>query len=120
MAEPTEPETTGSNGRRAQLPELAEAERAERRRMIEAMEEAHDFPGFYKVVVIAESDDGFRASLVQLVEVSQAEAPYRMQQRPSRRGTYVAYHLELYVETAGEALNRKSLLAQLEGVRVLI
>jgi putative lipoic acid-binding regulatory protein len=70
--------------------------------------------------VIAEAGADFLDALRQLVEVAQADAPYRISRRDSRQGTYVAYHLEIYVFTADEALERKSLIAQLEGVRVML
>lgn len=108
------------NGHSVPVPAPDDGRPGEQERMIAAMEEQHDFPGFYKVVVIAEAGDAFHAALRQMVEVIQAEAPFRIGRRDSSRGGYVAYHLEIHVDSARTALERKHLIARLEGVRVML
>jgi len=88
--------------------------------LVAAMEQAHTFPGFYPVVVIGRHDDGFHDRLRSAVILAQGSAPFTLRQRPSSHGQYVAYHLEIYVDTARVALDRKGYLAAVEGVLWLL
>ena len=90
------------------------------RRILEAMEEAHDFPGYYPVVVIARSSDGFEADLQATLAAEQGGAPFRIRERSSREGNYVSYRVELFVATPEAALARKLTLASLSGVLLLL
>jgi putative lipoic acid-binding regulatory protein len=90
------------------------------RRILEAMEEAYDFPGFYPVVVIARSSDGFEADLQATLAAEQGAAPFRIRERSSREGNYMSYRVELFVATPEVALSRKATLATLNGVLLLL
>ena len=108
------------NGHSVPVPASEDGRSGEQERLIAAMEERHTFPGFYKVVIIAEAGEDFHAALWQMVEVIQSESPFRLSRRDSSKGGYVAYHLEIHVESARAALERKHLIAGLEGVRVML
>ena len=92
----------------------------ERQQMLDAMEEHYDFPGEYKIVVIAKSGEGFRARLIAHLEIYQAGADYDLRERPSRKGNYIAYHLRIHVVSAEVALERKHTISLLEGVHVML
>lgn len=108
----------------------------QRTEMIAAMEAAHAFPCHYQVVVIAPAGEAFRLSLVALVRDLQApdvadadasepspeavESLFRIEERTSREGNYVSYHLELFVGSAEVALHRKDRISALEGVRFML
>jgi putative lipoic acid-binding regulatory protein len=104
---------TGSNGHD---PAALEAEH----RIRAAMEDAYGFPGFYPVVVIARQGPDFEADLQATLAAEQGGSPYRIRERTSRKGNYVSYRVELYVETAQAALDRKAILAELPGVLLLL
>jgi hypothetical protein len=92
----------------------------EEQRLVDAMEGAHEFPGFYPVVVIARHGLGFEAELNASIAAVQGEAPFRIRERSSREGNYISYHVELYVESALEALERKAVIGGIAGVIVLL
>jgi putative lipoic acid-binding regulatory protein len=108
----------------------------QRLEMIAAMEAAHTFPGHYRVVVIAPAGEEFRLSLLALVRTLQAEdltdaddsgassevvdSLFRLEERSSREGNYVSYHLDIYVTSAEIALQRKDRISALEGVSFLL
>ena len=48
--------------------------------------------------------------------LAQGTEPYTIRQRQSAQGRYVAFHLELYVDTPRTALARKTMLAAVDGV----
>lgn len=96
------------------MPELDEATR------IALLEEHHEFPGFFPVVVIASRSETFHAELVAIVSDAQGDDPYRVHERPSRKGTYASYRVEMHVADARTALSRKELLAGLPGIFALI
>ena len=87
---------------------------------IEALELAHEFPGYFPIVVIARQDEGFTGRLEALVAELQGAAPHRSSQRSSSRGGYVSYRLELYVDSAAEALIRRASLSEMPGVVMLL
>jgi putative lipoic acid-binding regulatory protein len=88
--------------------------------LILAMEEAHEFPGYYPVIVIAQQGEDFRALLYQTLSVTQGQAPFEVTERPSRKGTYISYRIEIFVESARSALDRKLVISSLEGVLYLL
>jgi putative lipoic acid-binding regulatory protein len=88
--------------------------------LLMAMEEAHTFPGFYPVVVIGRHEDSFYDRLQEAVQLTQGSAPFTIRERKSSHGRYVAYHLELFVDTARLALARKAELAAIDGVLWLL
>lgn len=88
--------------------------------ILDAIERAHEFPGYYPIVVIARREVAFEARLHAAVESSQHGAPYRIRERQSRQGNYSAYRVEIYVESAEMALARKAALAALAGVLLLL
>ncbi len=110
----TMPRPTPGNGRGHP------AELEQERKLLAAMAEAHEFPGYYPVVVIARRGEGFEATLRALVAAEQGSAPYRIKTRSSRNGSYVSYRVEVYVADAVVALARKASLSALEGVLVLL
>lgn len=87
---------------------------------IAALELAHEFPGYFPVVVIARREEAFEARLEGLVVELQGAQPYRMRRRASRQGTYMSYRLELHVQTARDALGRRARLAELPGIVMLL
>lgn len=87
---------------------------------IAALELAHEFPGYFPVVVIARREEAFEARLEHLVVELQGAQPYRMRRRASRQGTYMSYRLELHVRTAREALGCRARLAELPGIVMLL
>ena len=89
-------------------------------RIHQAMDDEYGFPGYYPVVVIARQSLNFEAHLQATVAAEQGERPYRIRERPSREGNYVSYRVELYVDTAQAALDRKAVLADLPGVLMLL
>ena len=88
--------------------------------IVAAMESQHAFPGYYPVVVIARRGEGFEERLRGAIEAQQGEAPWRLTERRSRQGNYVSYRVELHVDDARTALQRKAVLAELSGVLVLL
>lgn len=92
----------------------------EHQQMLDAMEEHYDFPGDYKIVVIAKVGEGFKARLVAFLEANVQEGGYRMRERKSRKGNFVSYHLHIHVISAEIALERKHAISRLEGVHVLL
>jgi len=95
-------------------------EDAEETRLIEAMEGAHQFPGFYPMVVIAHEGDAFRALLKATLALEQGDAPFRISERPSRMGTYISFRVEVFVASAQVALARKGVIAALDGVLFIL
>ncbi len=91
-----------------------------RQQMLDAMAERHPFPGYYPVVVIGLASEDFRLALVALLEAHDSVDDFRFSERPSSRGTYISYHLEVFVPHAEGALSLKESLAVLEGVRALL
>jgi putative lipoic acid-binding regulatory protein len=91
---------------------------SENRRLavIAAIESAHTFPGFFPVVVIARRGEEFEDRLSAALFAAQGTAPFAIRQRASSGGNYVAYHVEVHVESASVALDRRDALARLEGV----
>ena len=84
--------------------------------LLAAMELSHIFPGFYPVVVIGQHGTGFEERLRGAILVVQGSEPFTIRERQSAQGRYIAYHVELYVDTARTALSRKTMLAEVEGV----
>lgn len=84
--------------------------------LLAAMELSHTFPGFYPVVVIGHHGTEFEDRLRGAILVVQGAEPYTIRERQSAQGRYIAYHVELFVDTARTALNRKTVLAEVEGV----
>jgi putative lipoic acid-binding regulatory protein len=93
---------------------------AEERRLIEAMENAHEFPGYYPVVLIARRGLGFEAELNATLAATQGDDPFRIRERTSRQGNYVSYHVDVFVQSAHDALARKQVLAEMPGVIVML
>lgn len=71
-------------------------------------------------MVIARSGDAFLERLEAAVAQAQGEAPYRITERPSSQGSYVSYRLELHVDSAREALEKKRVVSELDGVMFLL
>jgi putative lipoic acid-binding regulatory protein len=88
--------------------------------LLEAMEQGHTFPGFYPVVVIGHHDPRFHDRLRGAILLAQGSEPFTIRERQSSQGRYIAYHVELYVDTPRTALSRKTLLAEVEGVLWLL
>lgn len=89
-------------------------------RILEAIADAYEFPGYYPVVVIARSGLEFEATLMATIVAQQGEAPYRITERASRRGNYRSYRVELYVDDPPAAIAAKEWLSRLEGVLFVI
>lgn len=104
--------TPDGNGRKVD----GSADGADHERLADAIEQAHDLPGFFPVVLIARSGIGFRGRLESELDRMQEGAPYRITRRLSAHGNYKAYRVELHVASGVVALARKALLAQLPGV----
>ena len=89
-------------------------------RILDAIANAYEFPGYYPVVVIARSGLDFEATLMASLAAQQGESPYRVTERASRRGNYRSYRVELYVEDPPAAIAGKEWLSQLDGVLFVI
>jgi putative lipoic acid-binding regulatory protein len=87
---------------------------------ISALELGVAFPGYFPVVVIARAGATFLADLTAVIGEAQGEAPFEIRERPSSHGRYVAYHVQMYVESARDALDRREALAALAGVVMLL
>jgi putative lipoic acid-binding regulatory protein len=92
----------------------------ERQQILDAMEEHYSFPGDYKIVVIAKVDGGFKERLIAHLDAQVDVGPYRMRERKSSKGNYVSYHLQIHVESAVIALERKHDISRLDGVHVML
>jgi hypothetical protein len=88
--------------------------------LLAAMEHSHSFPGFYPVVVIGHHDALFHDRLRGAILLAQGSEPFTIRERHSAQGRYIAYHVELFVDTARTALARKTILAEVEGVLWLL
>jgi putative lipoic acid-binding regulatory protein len=83
------------------------------------LEDAHEFPGPFTIVVIAHAGEEFEALLrVTLVELQDGN-PFSISERASRKGTYVSYRVEVHVADAPAALDRKDSLSALPGLVTL-
>lgn len=91
-----------------------------RQQLLDAMAERHPLPGYYPVVVVALAGEAFRMSMLAHLEASTLVGEVRLTERRSSRGTYISYHLDLWVENAEAALGAKEALALLDGVRALL
>ncbi len=89
-------------------------------RVLAAIADAYEFPGYYPVVVIARSGLEFEATLMATIVAQQGEAPYRITERASRRGNYRSYRVELFVDDPPAAIAAKEWLSSLEGVLFVI
>lgn len=88
--------------------------------LLHALEEAHEFPGYYPIVVIARTGEDFEELLRYELSHAQGESPYTIDARLSRNGNYVSYKVEVFVDSAQIALDRKAALADLDGVLMLL
>jgi putative lipoic acid-binding regulatory protein len=109
---------SGQNGNIRSEPQPTEPD--DTSRIEAALDGVYDFPAFYPVVVIARQGFEFGAELHATVAAAQGDQPFRIRERKSSGGKYVSYRVEMHVPTARQALARKSLLAQLPGVLVLL
>jgi len=94
--------------------------RIDEARAIEAIESGHEFPVYFPIVVVARRGPEFHALLQRTVEGAQGDAPFRIRTRASRRGRFVSYHVEVFLESGREALARRSEIGGLPGVIVLL
>ena len=106
--------SSDSNGATPAFRELSDSE------MIEALEIGHTFPGDFPIVVIAKHGDDFPKLLEQTVSQAQGDAAYSITERPSSEGRYVSYRVEVHVDSAHAALERKRLISGLDGVILLL
>jgi putative lipoic acid-binding regulatory protein len=106
--------TKSDNGRTVEGPRAGPTD--DERRLAQALEEAHEFPGLYPVVVIARREEGFLRQLEETISAEQGDAPYQIRERRSSNDNYRSYRVELYVEGAAQAIARKAALASLPGV----
>ncbi len=88
--------------------------------LVAALELAHVFPCRFPVVLIAPNEPDFRARLAQLVAELQEGREHSLSMDLSRHGRYAAYRLELYVESARQAVRHRARLAGLAGVVLLL
>jgi putative lipoic acid-binding regulatory protein len=109
-----------SNGQRRSAAVRAYLSDADDRLLLDSIASAHQFPGYYPIVVIARREAAFQARLHAAVTSDQDGAPFRIRERPSRQGNYIAYRVEVYVDSPEIALARKSALAALTGVLFLL
>lgn len=93
---------------------------AERQQLLDAMSQRHPLPGFYPVVVIGAAGEGFRLALLAHLDAHERVSEVRITERASSRGSYVSYHLEIWVEDAEAALATKESMALLEGVLAML
>jgi putative lipoic acid-binding regulatory protein len=84
------------------------------------LEGSFAFPGFFPVVVIARRETTFDLRLHTALAEAQGEAPFKIEERLSKNGNYVSYHVEVFVDDARTALARKGTLATLPGVLMLL
>lgn len=88
--------------------------------LVQVLDEAYSFPDYFPVVVIARCAIGFDLQLQEVVAEFQAGAPFTIEERLSRKGNYVSYHVDIFVEDARSALARKTVLAEMPGVLMLL
>jgi putative lipoic acid-binding regulatory protein len=91
-----------------------------REQLLEAMRASHEFPGLYPIVLIARKDDAFDETLRAALEYHQDGAAYVITRRPSTKASYMSYHIDVDVDDAEAALERKEALKALEGVLVML
>ena len=122
-----EPRRGASNGAAARLEgrmpsgdRVLGTEPLDRETRVALLEDAHDFPGPFRIVVIARAGEAFLARLEATVASLQGDEPYTITERPSRKGTYVSYRVEVHVGGGQDALDRKDALAGLPGVVTLL
>lgn len=112
---------TGSNGKPGGNGAAGASDaRLTRQELIEAIESGHEFPGLFAIVLIARHDPAFRERLDRAVVAIQGGAPFDIRERESRKGNYVSYHVEVFVESAEEALDRRTAFSALPGVLLLL
>ena len=107
-------QANGLSASQGGMPELDEATR------IALLEEHYEFPGFFPVVVIAPRSEDFQSQLESTVAEAQGDEPYRLNERPSRKGNYASYRVEMHVADARTALARKDMLGDLPGIYALL
>lgn len=108
-------------GRTPARPAAPHAAPIDEARLVEAMEAAHVFPGYYPIVVIARDDDAFRERLHATLGGWDAGDPaYRVTEQPSSRGAYVSFRVEIFVDSARMALDRKAVIAEISGVLMML
>ena len=88
--------------------------------LLRALEARYSFPGFYPVVVIARSDESLRARILAAVAYAQDGREFTVGTRESGGGKYTSFKLELFVDSAEQALARKEFLNTLEGVMMIL
>ena len=88
--------------------------------LIEAMNAVHDFPGFYPVVLIMRNVEGVRPFVDAAVAYVQDGDAYTVTEKASSKGTYLSFHLQLWVADARIALRRKEELRTLDGLMSIL
>ncbi len=88
--------------------------------LIEAMEEVYDFPCFYPASVIAKAGEDFLLRLRKALDYEQEGREFRITKKPSSKGNYISYRIELFVDSADMALDMKDFIRKIEGVIVLM
>lgn len=85
------------------------------------LQEHHTFPGEYTFRVIGhhESSSGLQNTLENLLLARGVEV-YRIQQRPSSAGTYMAYHIHAVVADVEQVLQLTQQFQQTQGVKFVM
>ncbi len=113
---------TPADGRTPPVVRPPRAEAVDDSQIIEAMEAAHVFPGYYPIVVIARDDDDFRERLNAVLGGwgSSDARPFRISERPSSQGAYISFRVEVFVDSPRTALDRKTVIAEIAGVLMML
>ncbi len=69
---------------------------------------------------IAALSEDFQSQLESTVAEAQGDEPYCLNERPSLKGNYASYRVEMHVADARTALARKDLLGDLPGIYALL
>jgi len=97
-----------------------EEKTVEREQRIEAMENAHSFPGLYPIIIFARNDPVFYSHLHAALMYEQDGAPFTIIERESSKKNFISFRIELFVESAGIALEREEFLSGLDGVLMML
>ena len=89
---------------------------ASEEQLLAAMNDAYSFPGMYPVVVIMRNENECRKRLEAAITFFQDGDEYTITERASSRGSYISFHVQIWVPDARSALERKEAFRTQAGV----
>ena len=92
----------------------------DRATLLAAMREEHEFPGQYPFVVIARNTPDVYLRLLAAVEAEQDGHPFELSIRESSAKNYISYRLQIFVNDAEIALEKKMTLQGIPGVVMVL